>query len=39
MDQSASVNVLFKTCFSEEKKLYLGLVQCSANKDGSLLFL
>lgn len=39
MDQSSSVNVLFKTFGLVNKKLCLCLVQCPANKDGSFLFL
>lgn len=39
MDQSASVNVLFKTFGLVNKKLCVYLVHCPANKDGSFLFL
>lgn len=39
LDQSVSVDVLFKTSGLVKKKLYMGLVQCSTNRDGSFLFL
>lgn len=39
LDQSVSVDVLFKTFGFVKNKLHMGLVRCSANKDDSFLFL